>query len=67
MTDLTIGDRVSLVSGGPEMTVEAIYATHAGVVWFDGDGDVTREVFPLAGLKRVGRLRVVGGKEASDA
>ena len=58
--EISIGDRVQLVSGGPEMTVENIYADHAAVVWFDEDSDVVREVFPAAGLKRSGRLRVVG-------
>jgi uncharacterized protein YodC (DUF2158 family) len=66
LTDLTLGDRVSLVSGGPEMTVECIRPDGwAHTVWFFGD-ELCRDVFPAAGLKRIGRLRVVAGKEAAE-
>jgi uncharacterized protein YodC (DUF2158 family) len=69
MTDLlTIGDRVTLASGGPEMTVEDISDRATYCVWHDGE-DYCRDSFPTAGLVRVrarGKLRVVAGKEAGE-
>lgn len=50
--EFKVGDKVTLKSGGPIMTVKGwmnINETY-GVVWFDGK-DTKRDSFPAAALK----------------
>jgi len=60
----TPGARVALNTGGPEMTVEAVRDDGwMHTVWFDG-AELCRDAFPTAGLKQIGRIRLVSEASA---
>lgn len=50
-----VGDRVSLKSGGPAMTVESIDGDYGTCVWFDGQNELKRNDFLLAVLQKTNR------------
>ncbi|WP_289150243.1 DUF2158 domain-containing protein [uncultured Salipiger sp.] len=52
---IKVGKTVTLKSGGQVMTVVAIHAAYpdsAHVVWFDRDGRLHQNDFPLCALRR---------------
>jgi uncharacterized protein YodC (DUF2158 family) len=54
-SNLCVGDVVTLKSGGPRMTIEAIGPEDGGAhcMWFDGKNQVKTELFVAATLEKV--------------
>ena len=50
MTDLNVGDRVQLASGGPIMTIADISGDQALCQWFDRNRKADERWFTLAAL-----------------
>ena len=53
MSNIKIGDVVTLNSGGLKMTVKSIEENDATCVWYDNDkGGIIIETFPLVMIRR---------------
>jgi uncharacterized protein YodC (DUF2158 family) len=61
--DFKVGDVVSLRSGGPLMTIQAIRDFNAECLWFDME---LREIMPLSGAFRLAAL-VAGDDQGAPA
>lgn len=49
--EIKVGDKVSLNSGGPAMTVNSIRGDEATCEWFDKEHKLSKENFKLTSLK----------------